>query len=123
MSIVGSWILVILIIAGIIGYILHRSKRVRWLPHKHGLRMPRWFEPSGESLVDGLERQTAREKEKSDKLRKVLEAKRELAKAKAENIRLRKEIDGVSEKSVEKEKREAEQEERDAQKAKQAVVR
>ena len=57
----------------------------------------------GQSLVDRLGAETAREQKKAGELRKVLEAKKELARARAENIRLRKEIDGVNERTVGKE--------------------
>ena len=63
--------------------------------------------------VEQIEEQTGKEVIKAKELQDMLEAKRDLAKARAANIRLQKEIDGVSEKSVEKEK----QDERKAQEA------
>ena len=69
---------------------------------------------SRKPTVEQIEAQTEKEVTRAKELRGVLEAKRELAKARAESIKLRKEIDGVSAKSVEKEKA---QEKLDEQKA------
>jgi len=111
----ASWIWIV-IIGAIIGvYYLYRQGKIPWLK---GVRMPGLFQPKPDNLTEKLKAQTEKEMARAEELRKVLEAKTELAKAKAENIRLRREIDGVSERSVEKEKQAAEQEERDAQKAK-----
>jgi len=54
----------------------------------------------GQSLVERLGTETAREQKKAEELRKVLEAKRGLARARAENTKLKKEIAGVNEKTV-----------------------
>jgi len=113
----ASWIWIAIIGAVIGVYYLYKQGRVPWLK---GIKMPRLkvFEPKPEDVVEKLKAQTEREMAKAEELRAVLEAKKGLARVKAENIRLRKEIDGVSEKSVEREKRVAELEEREAKKAK-----
>ena len=79
--------------------------------------MPKWFEPKAETQIERLKEATEKEVAKADELMSVLEAKRELATARAKNIKLRKEIDGVSEKSMDKEKRDK-QKVQDAQKVK-----
>lgn len=67
--------------------------------------------------VEQLVMQTRKESARAEELRKVLEAKRELARARAESIRLMKDIDAVSARSVEKEKQDADKEEQEAKKA------
>jgi len=115
----ASWIWIVIIGACIGMYYLYKRGKIPWLKGiLKGVRMPKMFEPKPENLVEKLKVQTEREVARAEELRKVLEAKTELAKARAENIRLRKKIDGVSEKSVEKGERVAEQEKRDAEKAK-----
>jgi len=107
----ASWIFIVIIGACIGVYYLYKHGKISWLK---GIKMPKIFEPKAETQIARLKAQTEKEVERIEELRSVLEAKTELAKARAENIRLRKEIDGVSEKSVEKEKQDAEE----AQKAK-----
>jgi len=115
----ASWIWIVIIGVCIGVYYLHKRGRLPWLKGLlKEIKMPRMFEPKPEDLTEKLKEQTAKEMVKAEELRKVLEAKTELAKARAENIRLRKKIDGVSERSVEKEKRVAEQGEQDAEKMK-----
>ena len=92
----------IVIIAVCIGlFYLYRKGKLPWLK---GIKTPRIFEPKAETRVEKLEEQAQKEIARAVELRSVLEAKTKLAKARAENIRLLKEIDGVSEKSVEREK-------------------
>ena len=64
------------------------------------------FDPKPDDLTGRLNALTEKEVAKAEELQKVLEAKQELARARADNIKLRKAIDGVSEKSVERERRE-----------------
>jgi len=111
----ASWIWIAIIGACIGVYYLYRQGKIPWLK---GVKMPKMFEPKPDDLTEKLKAQTAKEVAKASDLQKVLGAKTELAEARAENIRLQKEIDGVSEKSVEKERRVAEQDKLDAQKAK-----
>jgi len=93
--------------------------RIPWLKGLlKGIKMPKMFEPKPDDLTEKLKEQTAKEMVKAEELRKVLEAKTELAKARAENIKLLKKIDGVSEKSVEREKQAAEQDKQEAQNVK-----
>ena len=80
-------------------------------------KIPKMFKPKVETQVERLKAQTENEVSRAAELRSVLEAKTELAKARAENIRLLKQIEGVSEKSVEKGKRDAELAEKKAQEA------
>jgi len=101
---------VVLIGAVIAGIYLYKKGKIPWLK---GVKMPKLFEPKPDDMVEKLVAQTEREMARAEELRKVLEAKRKLAKAKAENIRLQREIDGVSEKSVEREERDAEKSEQD----------
>ena len=111
-----SWAGVIVIVACIGVYYLYKRGKLSWLKGK-GIRLPKWFEPKAETQIERLKAATGKEVAKAEELRAVLEAKRELATARAENIRLRKEIDGVSEKSMDKEKRD-EQDAQEAQKVK-----
>ena len=103
------WVVIIGACFGV--YYLYRQGKIPWLK---GIKMPKMFEPKPEDQVEKLKIQTGKEMERAKELRKVLEAKTELAKAKAESIRLQKEIDGVSERSVEKGRRDAEKEEQEA---------
>ena len=114
-----SWIFVVIIGAVIGVYYLYKQGKIPWLKGK-GIklpRMPKMFEPKAETQIERLRAATDKEVAKAEELKSVLEAKTELAKARAENIRLLKQIDGVSERSVEKGKREAEQAEKKAQEA------
>jgi hypothetical protein len=100
----ASWILIV-IVGVIVGvYYLHRQGKIPWLKGIKAPKLPKMFEPKAETQIERLKADAEKELAKAEELRSVLEAKRELAKARAENIKLRKEIDGVSEKSVEKEK-------------------
>jgi len=112
----ASWIFIVVIGACIGVYYLYKQGKIPWLKGM-GIKMPKMFEPKAETQIERLKAQTEKEVAKAEELRSVLEAKRELAKARAENIKLRKEIDGVSEKSVEKDRRE-EQKAQEAQKVK-----
>jgi len=99
-----SWLGVILITVGIAGYMLYQRGKLpldKWLA-ECVVRMPKWFEPKLTDLAGKLDAQTKKEVAKAKELRDVLEAKKELVKAKAENTRLRREIDGISEKSASK---------------------
>lgn len=88
------WIIIIAICIGV--YILRKQGKLTWL---NWIKLPRILEPKADNLVDKLKLQTEREVEKAEELRGLLEAKRNLAEAKAENIKLKKEIDAVSEKN------------------------
>jgi uncharacterized protein (DUF342 family) len=110
------WVAIIGACIGI--YYLYKQGKIPWLKGLKGIKMPKMFEPKAETLIEKLKAQTRKEVDKAEKLKSVLEAKTELAKARAENIRLQREIDGVSEKSVEKEKQVAEKGRLDAEKAK-----
>ena len=110
----ASWIFII-IIGAIIGvYYLYKQGRIPWLK---GVKLPKMFEPKAETQIERLKAQTEKEVAKAEELRSVLEAKTELAKTRAENIRLLKQIEGVSEKSVAKDKL-AENKAQDAEKVK-----
>ena len=114
---VMMWIWVAVIALGIGIYYLYKRGKIPWLKGVKMPRMPKMFEPKAETRIERLKAATEKEVARADELRAVLEAKRGLAKARAENIRLIKEIEGVSEKSVEKEKRVAEQDEQKARDA------
>jgi len=114
----ASWIWIVIIGACIGVYYLYKQGKIPWLKGIKIPKMLRVFEPKPDDLTEKLKAQTEKEVAKAEDLRRVLEAKTELAKARAENIRLLKRIDGVSEKSVEKDKRDTEKEEQEAQKAK-----
>ena len=115
----GSWIWIVIIVAAIVIYYLYRRGKIPWLKGIKMPRIPKVFEPKSASLTEKLKMQTEKEIVKAEELRSVLEAKTELAKARAANIRLQREIDGVSERSVEREKQVAEKVKLEAQKAKQ----
>ncbi len=106
----ANWIFITIIGACIWVYYLYRQGKIPWLK---GVKLPKMFEPKTETQIERLKTQTAKEMVRAGELRSMLEAKRELATARAENIRLLKAIDGVSEKSVEREK----QDEKKAQEA------
>lgn len=106
------WIVIIGACIGV--YYLYRQGRLPWLK---GVRMLKIFEPKAETQIERLNAQTEKEMARAKELRDVLKAKRALAGIRAENIRLIKAIDGVSEKSVEKE-RQDEQKAQEVQKVK-----
>ena len=106
-----SWIFLVIIGVCIGVYYLYKRGKIPWLK---GITLPKLFEPKADTQIVRLKSQTAREVAKAEELRSVLEAKTELAKARADNIKLQKEIDGVSAKSVEKER----QDEQEAQNVK-----
>ncbi len=112
----AGWIFIVIIGACIGIYYLYKQGKIPWLKGM-GIKMPRMFESRAETQIDRLKVATEKEVARGEELRSVLEAKRELAKVRAENIRLRKEIDGVSEKSVEREKQ-AEKKAQEAEKVK-----
>jgi len=117
MAMTGSsalWIWIAVIGACIGVYYLYRQGKIPWLMR---IKTPKLFKPKPDDLAEKLKSQTEKEVAKAAELRKVLEAKTELARVKAENIRLQKEIDGVSEKSVEREKQVAEKDRKDKQDA------
>ena len=117
----ANWIWITIIGACIAVFYLYRQGKIPWLKGLLGwIKMPKLFQPKPVDLTEKLKAQTEKETVKVEELRKVLEAKTKLAEARAENIRLQKEIDGVSERSVEKEKRVAKQKAQDAQEAKTA---
>jgi len=109
-----SWIFIVLIGAIIGIYYLYKQGKIPWLK---GIKMLKMFEPKAETQIERLKKATEKEVKMAEELRSMLVAKTELAKARAENIRLLKQIDGVSEKSVEREKREGELAEKKAQDA------
>ena len=114
-----SWIFIVIIGVCIGVYYLYKQGKIPWLGRLKGkgIKMPKMFEPKAETQIERLKEATEKEVAKAEELKDVLDAKRELAKARAANIKLRKEIDGVSEKSMDKEKRE-EQKAQNAQKVK-----
>lgn len=69
------------------------AQLVAWLSRVLTLNGPR-------SETERLERQTVKEGGKTAELRKVLDAKRRLSEVQADNLRLRKEIDGTNERTV-----------------------
>ncbi len=101
MEIMWVWVAIIAVCIG--GYVLYKQGKLPWLK---GLRMPKRFEPKPADLTEQLKARTEKEIAKAEELRKVRDAKQELAKARAENIKLRKEIGGISEKSVGREQKE-----------------
>ena len=113
----ASWIFLVIIGASIGVYSLYKHGKISWLNSMKGIKLPKMFEPKAETQIERLKAQTEKEVERIEELRSVLEAKTELAKARAENIRLLKQIEGVSEKSVEREKRDVELAEKKAQDA------
>lgn len=106
---------IVIIGAVIAGVYLYKQGKIPWLK---GIKMPRMFEPKPEDQVERLKAQTEKEKTEVEKLRGVLEAKRERDSVIAEKIKLRREIESTSPKSVGRAEREAEEREREAQKAK-----
>ena len=98
------WLAVIGACIGV--YYLYKQGKIPWLKSMKGkgVKMPKMFEPKAETRTERLKAQTEREIARAEGLRSMLAAKKELARARAENIRLMREIDGVNEKSVEKEK-------------------
>ncbi len=104
-----TWVWVIFLVVLIGSY---------WLYSRGKLSKIRLPNIGSKPTAEQIEAQTVKEVAKAEELKSVLEAKRELAVARAKNIRLQREIDGVSEKSVEKDKREAEREEQKALEAK-----
>jgi hypothetical protein len=113
----GSWIFIVLIGAGIGIWYLHKQGKIPWLKGIKFPRLPKLLEPKAETQIERLKAQTEKEVAKAEELKSVLEAKTELVKARAENIRLLKQIENVSEKSVEREKQ-AEKKAQEAQKVK-----
>ena len=101
-----NWVGVAVIVACIGVYYFYKRGKLSWLKGK-GIKMPKMFEPKADTQIERLKVQTGKEVAKAKELRNMLEAKTELAKARAENIKLQKAIDGVSEKSVEKARQEA----------------
>lgn len=95
-----SWIVIIGVIIGV--YYLYKRGKIPWLKGKM-IKMPKLLEPKPETQVERLKAATEREVARAEELRSVLEAKTELAKARAVNAKLRKEIDSITEKSVGKE--------------------
>ena len=108
-----SWVGVILVAVCIVGYTLYQRGKLTWLKR---LRMPKLFEPKNDDLTGRLKLQTEKEVAKAEELKKVLEAKKVLVIAKAENTKLRKEIDGLSERSLEKEQQERMEQQEDEKK-------
>jgi hypothetical protein len=111
----GSWILIVVVGTGVGVWYLHKQGKISWssIPWLSGIRLPKvamihripkMFEPKAETQVEKLKKQTEKEVVRAGELRSVLDAKRELSKVQAEIIRLQKEIDGVSAKSVERDK-------------------
>lgn len=101
----ASWVFVAIIGAFIGVYYLYKQGKIPRLKglKGRGIKLPKMFEPKADVQVERLKAQTEKEVAKAEELRDMLEAKRELAKARAENIRLAKAIDGVNERSIEKE--------------------
>jgi hypothetical protein len=113
----SSWVFIVIIGAVIGVYYLWKQGKIPWLKGVGGIKMPKMFETKAETQIERLKKQTEKEVERIEELRSVLEAKTELAKARAENIRLQKAIESVSEKSVAKD-RLAEKKAQDAEKVK-----
>ncbi len=118
MAMTGSsalWVWLAIIGAAIGIYYLYKQGKIPWLADVlKSIKLPKWFEPKTDTRIETLIEQTSREWAKRTELLRMLEAKTELAKARAENLRLVRQIDGVSEKSVEKDKQ-AEKKAQDAE--------
>ena len=121
----SMWIWIGIILGGIGGYYLYKQGKIPWLKVKgikiQSIKMPGLFQPRPEDLTRRLKVATEKEVARTKELNSVLEAKRELAKARAENIKLMREIDGVSARNVEKARRDeqrAQKVEQEAQKVK-----
>ena len=121
----SMWIWIGIILSCIGGYYLYKQGKMPWLKVKGinipSIKMPGLFQPRPEDLTRRLKVATEKEVARTKELNSVLEAKRELAKARAENIKLMREIDGVSARNVEKASRDeqkAQRIEQEAQKVK-----
>lgn len=118
----ASWIFIV-IIGAIVGiYYLHKQGKIPWLKGRSlglGMKIPRLkiFEPKPDARVKWLKAQTEKERVKTVELQELLVAKEELAKIKAENIQLLKQIESVSAYSVLDKKKSVQQAEKDAQDA------
>ena len=119
---IGIWVWVAVIAVCTGAYYAYRRWGILWLSGKR-VKLPKMFEPKAETRIERLKAQTEKEVAKAGELKSVLEAKTELAKARAENNRLMKQIEGVSEKSVEQEKRDVEMAEKKAREAKEVKPR
>ena len=94
----NSWSWIILIGVAIVGIVLYR------IGGRLGkLQLPSWLRGNSETAIEKLESQTERERESAEELRKVLEAKRELMRARSASNKIRREIAGTTEKTVVKE--------------------
>lgn len=112
----SSWAISIVLAIVLLGYVLLKNRKSKvgqvgcWVWGKlSGLFTPMEGSPTRErapidhlSPVERLELATKQEQKQAEELRLMLEAKRELMKARAANIQLRKEIAEVSETSVDK---------------------
>ena len=112
------WIWIAIIGACIGGYMLYRQGKLPWMRGRvRGIKLPSVLGAKTGTKVEQLKEQTKVEVAKAEELRKVLEAKRELAKATSVRVGVQKEINDVvvNDKSIGKEKEK--QEEQKAQDA------
>ena len=98
-----TWIIVIVIfLIPIFCLLKHYGKiKLGWIVDLVA-RFTEFLSPKGETLIKKIKDQTLAEKEKSKELTKVLEAKKELARAKSANSKLRREIAKVKEADMDK---------------------
>ncbi len=84
----GNWIVLILVVIGVIVYYANRKG---WLDGIKGIIKP------SESDLSKIEEAIEKEREKTEGLKKMLEAKTALAEARAANAKLKREIETVGE--------------------------
>jgi len=113
----SSWILIAIVGVCVGVYYLYRQGKISWLKR---IKMPglRMFDPKPDDMIERMRMQIEKEKLQVEELRKVLEIKKERDSIIAEKLRLQREIEGVSPRSVEKEKWVSEQDKQDAGKVK-----
>lgn len=93
------WVRIAILLGILLTYLFLHSKNVGWVTDIESW-LSGLFSPKGKSLIKKIDAETVRELARAKELQKVLEAKKKLAKARAENTRLRREIAGVSEDNV-----------------------
>lgn len=100
---IASWIWIAII--GVCIGVYYLRKRDKIGGGGISIKLPKMSGPKAETQIERLKAAAEKEVARAEELRSVLEAKRELVKARAENVRLAKEIEGVSPRSLEREKR------------------
>lgn len=90
----SSWVILVLLVVAMLSYLFPNWKE------ELQSRLANLMSSTGETLEARLKATTVKEKKKAEELQKVLDAKRELAVARATNTKLRKEIAGISETNV-----------------------